>query len=391
MKSIIVKTLLVISTALLTSCAMLRGYMKEGMNGPDIFSFETCEYDTIAKGGQSFTFPVAKKQAEWVDTLHFYNYPPNCVNMTFTEAVAPKSKTQGVLIIHNDSIVYERYWGDFSAERMATIFSVSKSITSLLCGIAVDDGYIESIDDPVTKYLPELKGRDPRWERLTIRHLLDMRSGLDFEEDYNFSVKDMKNLNAMARLNYGHNLMKQIRNMKFRREPGTEEHYDSMTSAILGVVIERASGKRYADYLSEKVWQPLQMESVAFVNIDSRKHDVAHAFGGITLIIKDLAKIGRLYLNKGMWEGQRIVSEEWIIQSTKYDLRNNGYHFNWYNLSYNGFPKAKYPGYFALGLYGQVLYVNPYKNLIIVRIGNGNRGCAYLPALFEKLSNVWIE
>lgn len=376
MKSIIVKTLPVICTVLLTSCAMLRGYMKEGMNGPDIFSFETCEYDTIAKGEQSFTFPVAKKQADWIDTLHFYDEPP----MSFTEALTPKSKTQGVLIIHNDSLVYERYWGDFSADRMATIFSVSKSITSLLCGIAVDDGYIESIDDPVTKYLPELKGRDPRWERLTVRHLLDMRSGLDFEEDYDFSVKDMKNLNAMAQLNYGHNLMRQIRNMKFRCEPGKEEHYDSMTSAVLGVVIERASGKRYADYLSEKVWQPLQMESVAFVNIDSRKHDVAHAFGGITLIIKDLAKIGRLYLNKGMWEGQRIVSEEWILQSTKYDLRNYGYHFNWYNLSYNGYYKARYPGYFALGLYGQVLYVNPYKNLIIVRIGNGNNGSAFLPA-----------
>ena len=387
-----VKNVVIACCALvLSSCAIVRGYRADGLYGPDIFSFEHCEHDTIAKGEDSFQFPVATKRADWIDTLHFFNNPPQYVNTTFEEAMERESSIQGVMIVHKDSIVYEKYWGGFSNDRMATVFSVSKSITSLLCGIAVDDGYIESIDDPVTKYLPELKGRDPRWERLTIRHLLDMRSGLDFEEDYNFSVKDMKNLNAMARLNYGHNLMKQIRNMKFRREPGTEEHYDSMTSEILGVVIERASGKRYADYLSEKVWQPLQMESVAFVNIDSRKHDVAHAFGGITLIIKDLAKIGRLYLNKGMWEGQRIVSEEWIIQSTKYDLRNNGYHFNWYNLSYNGFPKAKYPGYFALGLYGQVLYVNPYKNLIIVRIGNGNRGCAYLPALFEKLSNVWIE
>lgn len=387
MRSLIIKTLVVICMVLMTSCALMRGYMKEGMNGPDIFSFETCEYDSIAKGEQSFTFPVAKNQADWLDTLHFYNNPPHCVNMTFTEAMDTKSKTQGVLIIHNDSIVYERYWGEFSADRMATIFSVSKSITSLLCGIAVDEGYIESIDDPVTKYIPELKKKDPRWSRLTIRHLLDMRSGLDFKEDYRFSVKDMKNLNAMAQLNYGHNLMRQIRNMKFRCEPGKEEHYDSMTTAVLGVVIERATGKRYADYLSEKVWKPLQMESVALVNIDSRKHDVAHAFGGITLTIKDLAKIGRLYLNKGMWEGQRIVSDEWIRRSTKYDISNNGYHFNWYNLSYNGYPKAKYPGYFALGLYGQVLYVNPYKNLIIVRIGNGNAGHAYLPALFERVSS----
>lgn len=387
----IIKIALAICTVALTSCAMIRGYMKEGMDGPNIFSFETCEYDTIAKGEQSFTFPVAKKQADWLDTLRFYDRPPYYSDMTFTEAMDVKSKTQGVLIIHNDSIVYERYWGEFSADRMATIFSVSKSITSLLCGIAVDEGYIESIDDPVTKYVPELKGRDPRWERLTVRHLLDMRSGLDFKEDYRFSVKDMKNLNAMAELNYGHNLMRQIRNMKFRCEPGKEEHYDSMTTAVLGVVIEHATGKHYADYLSEKVWQPLQMESVAFVNIDSRKHDVPHAFGGITLTITDLAKIGRLYLNKGMWGGQRIVSEDWIIKSTKYDLSNYGYHFNWYNLSYDGYYKAKYPGYYALGLYGQVLYVNPYKNLIIVRIGKGNGGYVFLPALFEKVSNIWID
>lgn len=94
---------------------------------------------------------------------------------------------QAVLIIHNDSIVYEKYWGDYSADHMATIFSISKSITSLLCGIAIDDGYIHSVDDPVTDYLPELKKEDPMWQELTIRHLLDMRSGLDFDDVYEFT------------------------------------------------------------------------------------------------------------------------------------------------------------------------------------------------------------
>jgi CubicO group peptidase (beta-lactamase class C family) len=390
MKSII-KTITVALCALyLSSCAIIRGYRADGLDGPNIFSFEHCEHDTIAKGEQSFQFPVATNKPDWLDTLHFYNEPPRCVNMTFEEAIKDASRTQGVLIIHNDSIVYEKYWGDFSADRMATIFSVSKSITSLLCGIAVDEGYIGSIDDPVTKYLPELKRKDPRWERLTIRHLLNMESGLDFDDEYEFNIKELKTVNAIARLNYGHNIMRQIKELKFRCEPGTEFRYESMTTAILGVVIERATGIHYADYLSEKVWKPLQMESVALINIDSRKHHVAHAFGGITCTLKDLAKIGRLYLNNGVWDGKRIVSEEWIHLTTDFNPKLC-YHYSWYDVRYENFRTGQYPGFYALGICNQVLYVNPYKNLIMVRIGLSNNGPAVIPVVFETLSNRWID
>ena len=374
---------------LLTSCAMLRAYRTDGLDGPNIFSFTHNVHDTIANGNQVFQFPTARNQADWIDTLHFLKHGKEDKVLTFVEAMDMKSNTQGVMIIQNDSIVYEKYWGDFSADRMATIFSVSKSITSLLCGIAVDDGYIRSIDDPVTEYLPELKKKDPMWQKLTVRHLLNMQSGLDFDDTYQFSLKNLKRVNAIARLNYGHNVMRQIRRLKFRCEPGTEHRYESMTSQIMGVVIERASGKRFADYLSEKVWKPLQMESPALVDIDSRKHDVAHCFGGITLTMKDLAKIGRLYLNRGMWNGRRIVSEEWIRQSTEFTNDNDGYHFNWYNLPYNGNSKPKYPGYYALGICAQTLYVNPYKNLIMVRFGLQNNGFAFIPSLFEHLSHFW--
>lgn len=373
----------------LTSCAMIRGYRADGLYGPNIFSFTHNVHDTIANGSQVFQFPIANNQANWIDTLHFYKQGKQGKMLTFVEAMNAKSNTQGVMIIQNDSIVYERYWGDFSADRMATVFSVSKSITSLLCGIAVDDGYIRSIDDPVTQYLPELKKKDPMWQKLTIRHLLNMQSGLDFDDTYQFSLKKLKRVNAIARLNYGHNVMRQIRGLKFRNLPGTEHRYESMTSQIMGVVIERASGKRFADYLSEKVWKPLQMESPALVDIDSRKHDVAHCFGGITLTMKDLAKIGRLYLNRGMWNGRRIVSEDWIRQSTEFTADNDGYHFNWYNLYYDDANKAKYPGFYALGICAQVLYVNPYKKLIMVRIGLQNNGYAFIPSLFEQLSYSW--
>jgi CubicO group peptidase (beta-lactamase class C family) len=385
-------TLSILASAM-SSCAIVRGLKTDGKDGPNIFSFEQREHDTIANGEQTFRFPVGKR-ADWIDTTHFYNDPHHCRYMTYEEAFAEKSNTQGIIIIHNDSIVYERYWGNFSADRLATIFSVSKSITSLLCGIAVDDGYIRSIDDPVTDYLPELKKEDPMWQKLTIRHLLDMKSGLDFSDTYEFSWKELKYLNAMAKLNYGHDIMKQIKGLKFRCEPGTQSRYESMTAAILGVVIERASGKRYADYLSEKVWKPLGMEHPALINIDSRKHDVAHAFGGIATTLKDLAKIGRLYLHNGMWDGNRIVSEEWIRQTIDFDTNSHfrkGYHFNWYNISYEGFNRPQNSGYYALGICSQILYVNPYKNLVVVRIGLSNNGCAYLPVLFEQLAITWPE
>ena len=227
------------------------------------------------------------------------------------------------------------------------------------------------------------------WQKLTIRHLLDMQSGLDFDDTYYLNLKSLNRLVAIAKLNYGHNVMRQIRGLKFRCEPGKEHRYESMTSQILGVVIERASNKRFADYLSERVWKPLQMESPALVNVDSRRRGVAHTFGGITLTMKDLAKIGRLYLNRGLWNGKRIVSEDWIRRSTEYDASNKGYHFNWYNSSNYGGAKSETPGYFALGICAQVLYVNPYKKLIMVRVGTRNVNPVHVPELFEKLSDSW--
>ena len=384
--------LLAVCAMSVASCAIVRGYRADGPNGPHIYSFENHPHDTVPNGPEVFRFAEAETRAAWIDTLHFFMQEPRYVNTTLLEALEKKSKTQGIMIIQNDSIVYEKCWGDFTPDRLGTVFSVSKSITSLLCGIAVDDGYIRSIDDPVTDYLPELKKGDPMWQKLTIRHLLNMRSGLDFDDTYSLTLKDLKRLTAMARLNYGHHLMRQIRGLKFRCEPGTEYRYESMTSQILGVVVERACGMRYIDYLSERIWKPLGMESPALVNVDSKKNGVAHAFGGITLTMLDLAKIGRLYLNKGVWNGKRIVSEEWIRKSAEYDSEDNGgYHFNWYDLGHVGEPKAAYPGYYAEGIRGQILYVNPYKNLIMLRMGINNNTYSYTPIVFEQLANVWPE
>lgn len=385
--------LFLFAAGVLTSCTIVRGYIADGAYGPTSFSYEKQLKDTIVNRSEVFAFGRASRQAEWIDTLHFFNQGKMYVNTTMWEAIGPKTETQGVLVVQNDSIVYEKCIGDISPDKIAGVFSVTKSVTSLLCGIAVDEGYIKSIDDVVTDYLPELKKRDPMWQKLTIRHLLDMRSGLDFDDTYSLSLrgKDIRRLHAMARLNYGRNIPAQIRKLKFRCEPGKEYRYESMTTEILGVVIERATGRRYAEYLEEKVWTPLGMESPAYMNYDGRKHHTAHAFGGLALTMRDLAKIGRLYMNRGLWNGKRIVSEAWIEQSTAYSRENEGYHFCWYNTSCIGAEKAEFPGYYALGIRGQVLYVNPYRNLIMVRLGLRDDTYAHIPYLFEQLSNRWGE
>lgn len=382
-----------LAVSLLSSCTIIRGYMADGAYGPTSFSYEKQLKDTIVNRSAAFTFSRAEHQAIWIDTLHFFSQGRMYSNTTMWEAIGPKTETQGVLIIQNDSIVYEKCIGEMTVDKIAGVFSVTKSVTSLLCGIAVDEGAIKSIDNPVTDYLPELKTKDPMWQILTIRHLLDMRSGLDFDDTYSLSLKgkDLQQLHAMAKLNYGRNIMAQVKKLKFRCEPGTEYRYESMTTEILGLVIERATGRRFADYLEEKVWTPLGMESSAYLSYDSKKHHAPHAFGGLAMTMLDLAKIGRLYLNRGQWNGKRIVSESWIEQSSAYSEDNEGYHFCWYNTSCIGAEKADYPGYYAMGIRGQILFVNPYKNMIMVRLGLRDDTYAHIPYLFEQLSNLWPE
>lgn len=373
---------------LLTSCSIVRGYICDGAYGPTSFSYEKHQRDTIRNHGDRFIFQEGESIAGWIDTLHFFNQGRMYKDMTMWDALIEKTDRQGVLIIKDDRIIYEKCIGDIAPDRISAVFSVSKAITSLLCGIAVDEGRIRSIDDPVTDYLPELRRKDPMWQKLTIRHLLNMQSGLDFDDTYSLRLRDLGRLNAMAMLNYGHNIPRQVRNLKFRSEPGSVYNYDSMTSEITGMVLERVYGRTLADLLSEKIWTPLGMESEAYLTYDGRKHHTSHAFGGISMTMKDLAKIGRLYADKGSWNGRRIVSESWIEQSTAYSTDNEGYHFCWYNTSSVGMEKAEHPGFYALGIRGQLVFVCPDRNMIMVRFGLRDDTYACIAYMFELLSNL---
>ena len=393
--------LLLSSIAILSSSCSTFKAIKNG--NPAIDDYNVFVQDTVHNSSKVFSFAELPQEERKLNTLPvdvYFTKSDTMKQMTLTEMLEYTAKPAAAIIIKNDTIIYEHYSGGLNKSSQTTVFSVTKTITSILCGIALKDGYIESVKDPVTKYIPELKKKDKMFQKLTIEHLLDMSAGLKFEESYSYNP-----FSKISELYYGDNTLKTICSMKFISTPGERYHYDSMTTAILGLVIERATGIPYAKYLSDNVWQPLGMEQSATISLDSKKHHHAKSYAGLTTNVRDLAKIGRLYINKGCWNGEQIVDSAYVERSHSKNVvgKNNGtYSYSWYWGSYDhkklddmdslydyyksvpdvdvcganrSRTTGKYKailhrgGFWAYGLYGQVLYVNPQKNIIAVYLG----------------------
>lgn len=267
-------------------------------------------------------------------------------------------RTVAFLIIKDDTLQYENYFKGYDKAAVVPSFSVAKSVTSLLIGCALDDGLITSINDPVTLYLPQLKERG--FEQVTIKHLLQMTAGIKFNESY------LNPFGHAATFYYGKNLRKSVAKLKLEEAPGSNFSYISGNTQVLGSVLEAAlKGQTISNYLQEKIWIPLQMEYDASWSIDRKKDGIEKTFCCLNARARDYAKIGRLYLNKGQWNGQQIVSEEWIEASTQVETSDGSvgyYQYQWWMPIPDG-------SYGAEGILGQFIYVNPSKNLIIVRLG----------------------
>ncbi|MDC1321095.1 beta-lactamase family protein [Flavobacteriaceae bacterium] len=324
----------------------------------------------IKKGATKFQFPIAEKGKvpkeilQWggIAKNQFYTSPSlerKVLSFEF-EQLLEESKTVAFLIIKNDTIQYEKYWGKYDESSIVPSFSMAKSITSILIGCAIDDKLIKSVNEPITNYIPELKEND--FDKVTIENLLQMTSGIKFNESYINPFGDA------ATFYYGTNLRKAIKKMKLEIEPGERFAYSSGSTQLLGLVLERAlKNKTISSYLEEKIWQPLEMEFDASWSLDRKKNGLEKTFCCINARARDYAKIGRLYLNKGKWNDKQIVSENWVAQSTKIDTTNNSslrYQYQWWLPSQTG-------DFMAKGILGQYIYVNPEKNLIIVRLGKG--------------------
>jgi CubicO group peptidase (beta-lactamase class C family) len=255
---------------------------------------------------------------------------------TYLDTNLALSKTAAFLVIRNDSLIYERYFNGFSQSSLLPSFSVAKSFVGTLIGIAVDEGKL-SMADPVTRYLPELLKRDKRFAAITVQHLMDMRSGIQFNEG-TYNLKD-----AAVKLGFRPNLLKHALKINIEGPPGGPFKYKSINTELLAIILERATGKRVAPYMQEKLWQPLGAEYKATWNTDSKKHQQEIAFAGLNATARDFAKLGQLYLQHGAWQGRQLISRRWTDMVANKDTMEkwSGYKNQWWSkYTYLRFPDS---------------------------------------------------
>lgn len=284
-----------------------------------------------------------------------------------TKKYIDSSYTQGFLFIQNDTIQYENYWRGQQEDTKHISWSMAKSYVSALFGIAIEEGYIKSINQTVDEYLPELKGSG--YDNVKIKDVLQMSSGVKFNEDYSDPKSDINRY--WEGFVFGGSQDEFAATLENERPPGTYNKYVSIDTHVLGMIIVKATGKSIAEYLEEKIWKPIGNEYDAYWLADG--YGMEQANGGLNASLRDFAKLGRLYLNKGNWEGKQIVPTKWIEQSTSIteeylmpqsensESKGIGYGYQWW------IPDGTEGEFMAIGVFNQQIYVNPTTNTIIVK------------------------
>jgi len=274
-----------------------------------------------------------------------------------------RTGTHAFLVVQNHMLMYERYFAGSGRKMLHTTWSVAKSVVSTLVGIAVEEGRIGAVDDPVTEYVPELAMRDPRFERITLRHLMTMSSGLRYwETDLPWPFADD------TYTYYGADLRRiALEKSEIERPPGEEFHYNNYNPLLLGLVLERATGTSVSEYASAKLWQPLGAERDATWSLDSEGSRFEKMESGFNATAADFARFGLMFLHGGEWAGTRIVSDDWVREATALDTTTDpadGYQYFWW-------VEVERPGrFYALGNFGQYIYVAPDTGTVIVRTGS---------------------
>ena len=278
--------------------------------------------------------------------------------------------TDALLVLHRGQMTHEYYGNGFTQQDHHISWSVSKSVVSALFGIAVEEGKIRSIEQSVTDYLPGLAGTG--YDHVRIKDVLQMSSGVAFNEDYADFNSDINVFGRYFAL--GTPLAKFIERLKREHEPGTFNHYVSMDTQVLGMILTKATGRSLTDYMNEKLWSPLGAEDDAYWNVDST--GMEFAFGGLNATARDYAKVGQLYLERGMSQGRQLVPQAWVQASVTPDaphlmpgkranaLRKDGYGYQWW------IPEGSKGEFSAQGVYGQYIYVDPRHEVVIVKLSS---------------------
>ena len=363
-------------TAIISSCTVARFFKWNFANIDDYNRFKNAPI-------QNDPANVSKLNYNIQDSLIFPKLRLKDESYAFEEGLV-ESKTVAFLVLRNDSILYEKYFDKYTESTWVNSFSVAKSFVSTLVGIAISEGHIRSVKDPIGNYVPNLK---KELSEIPIQYYLEMRTGVDYKEAYYSPFSDA------AVDYYGTNIKKRYPKFELENEPDTYFQYRSINTQLLAEAVENATGMMVSEYLQEKIWQPLGMESNASWSIDNKKDSTMKAFCCLNATARDFARFGLLILNNGNWNGRQIVPEAWVKEATTYDRpkSNFAYTYQWWtNRSYDslgtpGFNTRqvhdtitysdksyfRHPDedFMAEGHLGQFIYINPDQNMVIVRLG----------------------
>ena len=320
-----------------------------GEAGPTIYDLDVFPYATIKKG-ETEKIPIA---------TNYNKYKLSPDERSYLEGL----ETRAFLVYKGDSLIYEEYWDTHEENTVSNSFSVAKTIVALLISIAVEEGKIKSLDDPVADYIPEFKsgGR----EIITIRHLLAMASGLDWEESSKNPLSDN------AESYYGDHLYSLVTNQKLVTEPGEVFIYQSGNSQLLGFIVEKATGKDLSQYAEEKLWSKLGMQHDAYWNLDKENGD-EKAFCCLYSTARDFGRIGQLIHNRGKHKKEQIFPL-WFFNEmssptgvgTEDGIKNSRYGLHMWT-----YPDEGGQVNYCRGINGQYIISIPEDDVVIIRVGN---------------------
>ena len=282
-------------------------------------------------------------------------------SVTETERLQKYNEAYGAIayvIIKNDSIWFENYYDGFDENSKTNSFSMAKSYVSGLMGKAIEEGYIKSLDQPVSDFFPEFS--EGLAAKLTVGDLSSMASGTNWIEKY------YSPLSITTRAYFDDDLKKIILGLKVIKEPGQAYKYSSGDTQLLAMVIEKATGKKLYNYLTESFWKPLGSENETLWQVDSKEHDLVKAYCCIASNAKDFARFGKLYKDHGKWKGEQLLDSAFVAKSiTPRFAESPQYGYGFWMQKRDG------KSFFMMrGHLGQYVIVEPEDNIIIVRLGH---------------------
>ncbi|MBT8267449.1 MAG: beta-lactamase family protein [Bacteroidia bacterium] len=340
----------------------------------------------------SYDFKASTEPFYYVEKIH-----ENLSNLEVNRSKKKRSElfelledsgTTAFIIIKNDTLIYEKYLNGYQRNSINTSFSVAKSITSLITGITIDEHLIKSVNDPVIDYIPNLIKIDTTYKELRISDLMDMQSGIQFK-DHDLPWGDK------PKAYYKPKLRERILELPLEHKPGLKFKYNSYNPILMGMIIEKVTNLPPATYFEKKIWNNLGMEYSGSWSMDSQNSGMTKMESGLNIRAIDFAKFGRLLLYEGHWNGNQLISKDWMnysfaiskdykLPEFAHDLYYRNFWWIYANKKESEYEITSIAG---TGHLGQYLFVFPKENIVIVRMGKHDKNVDSWRTVFYEIVN----